>query len=35
MAVEWGVPMELITEDIGEITIVTLLAEELDAGNAK
>jgi len=27
--------MELITEDIGEITIVTLLAEELDAGNAK
>jgi len=27
--------MELITENIGEITIVTLLAEELDAGNAK
>ncbi|MBI5593881.1 MAG: STAS domain-containing protein [Deltaproteobacteria bacterium] len=27
--------MELITENIGEITIVTLLAEELDAANAK
>ena len=27
--------MELITESIGEITIVTLLAEELDAANAK
>ncbi|MFH0995165.1 MAG: STAS domain-containing protein [Pseudomonadota bacterium] len=27
--------MELITENIGEITIVTLPAKELDAGNAK
>jgi anti-sigma B factor antagonist len=27
--------MELITENIGDITIVTLLAEALDAGNAK
>jgi len=27
--------MELIIENIGEITIITLLAEELDAGNAK
>ncbi len=27
--------MELITENIGKITIITLLAEELDAGNGK
>jgi anti-sigma B factor antagonist len=27
--------MELITENIGEITIVTILAEALDADNAK
>ena len=27
--------MELITENVGEITIVTLMAEELDAANAK